>query len=185
MAWWWAGVVVLLGPYFHAMLTRCTLIMNASQLAFCLLFLLCMMRSWKTKQNKKTTLYTSMFSLLFTYFCLSLFLLLFVNHFSFVFCLICLPSANAFHPRVCRLQPLQPSGLQQPPAGRELRRLQQGNELMEGFGGGGRQRKRTGDGFRQNRAILKRRWHVKICDANQIRQFQNNIHSTIQMGITV
>lgn len=90
----------------------------------------------ENKKNKKT-LYTSMFSLLFTYFCLSLFLLLFVNHFSFVFCLICLPSANAFHPRVCRLQPLQPSGLQQPPAGRELRRLQQGNELMEGFGGGG------------------------------------------------
>lgn len=61
--------------------------------------------------------------------CLSLFLLLFVNHFSFVFCLICLPSANAFHPRVCGLQPLQPSGVQQPPAGRELRRFQQGNEL--------------------------------------------------------
>lgn len=140
MAWRRAGLLCLLGPYFHAMLTRCTLIMNTSQLAFCLLFLLCMMRSWKTKQNEKktTTLYTSMFSLLFTYFCLSLFLLLFVNHFSFVFCLICLPSANAFHPRVCRLQPLQPSGLQQPPAGRELRRLQQGNELMEGFGGGGR-----------------------------------------------
>ena len=57
-----------------------------------------------------------------------------VSHFSFVFCLICLPSANAFHPRVCGLQPLQPSGLQQPPAGRELRRLQQGNELMGGFG---------------------------------------------------
>lgn len=68
---------------------------------------------------------------LFTYFCLSLFLLLFVNHISFVFCLICLPSANAFHPRVCGLQPLQPSGVQQPPAGRELRRLQQGNELIE------------------------------------------------------
>lgn len=56
-----------------------------------------------------------------------------MSHFSFVFCLICLPSANAFHPRVCGLQPLQPSGLQQPPAGRELRRLQQGNELMEEF----------------------------------------------------
>ncbi len=51
-----------------------------------------------------------------------------------MFCLICLPSANAFHPRVCGLQPLQPSGLQQPPTGRELRRFQQGNELMEGFG---------------------------------------------------
>lgn len=54
-------------------------------------------------------------------------------HFSFVFCLICLPSANAFHPRVCGLQPLQPSGLQQPPTGRELRRLQQGNEYYEGI----------------------------------------------------
>lgn len=126
--------------------------MNASQLPLCLLFLLCMMRSWKTT---KKTLYTSMFSLLFIYFCLSLFLLLFVNHFSFVFCLICLPSANAFHPRVCRLQPLQPSGLQQPPAGRELRRLQQGNELMEGFGGGV-QWKRTRRGwFRQKMAVSK------------------------------
>ena len=71
---------------------------------------------------------------LFTYFCLSFFLL-FVSHFSSVFCLICLPSAIAFHPWVCGLQPLQPSGLQQPPAGRELRRLQQGNELMEGGNG--------------------------------------------------
>lgn len=88
----------------------------------------------ENKQAKQYTLYISMFSPLFTYFCLSVFLLLFVSHFSFVFCLICLPSANAFHPRVCGLQPLQPSGLQQPPAGRELRRLQQGNELMEGFG---------------------------------------------------
>lgn len=88
----------------------------------------------ENKQAKQYTLYIFTFSPLFTYFCLSLFLLLFVSHFSFVFCLICLPLANAFHPRVCGLQPLQSSGLQQPPAGRELRRLQQGNELMEGFG---------------------------------------------------
>lgn len=88
----------------------------------------------ENKQAEQYTFYISMFSPLFTYFCLSLFLLSFVSHFSFVFCLICLPSANAFHPRVCGLQPLQPSGLQQPPTGRELRRLQQGNELMEGFG---------------------------------------------------
>lgn len=88
--------------------------------------------SWKTnKQSNKHIFSCSPF----TYFCLSLFLLLFVSHFSFVFCLICLPSANAFHPRVCGLQSLQPSGLQQPPAGRELRRLQQGNELMEGISG--------------------------------------------------
>lgn len=91
-------------------------------------FLPCMIRS-----SKKNKLIFSCFPLLFTYLCLSLFLLLFVSHFSFVFCLICLPSANAFHPRVCGLQPLQPSGLQQPPTGRELRRLQQGNELMEGL----------------------------------------------------
>lgn len=144
--------VVLEGPDCHAIHTCCTLMMNASQLPFCLLFLLCMMRSWKTNKQQKNTLYTSMFSLFFIYFCLSLFLLLFVNHFSFVFCLICLPSANAFHPRVCRLQPLQPSGLQQPPAGRELRRLQQGNELMEGFGRGCSRRERGG-WFRQKRAV--------------------------------
>lgn len=88
----------------------------------------------ENKQAKQDT-YIFMFSPpLFTYLCLSLFLLLFVSHFSFVFCLICLPSANAFHPRVCGLQSLQPSGLQQSPPGRELRRLQQGNEMMVGFG---------------------------------------------------
>ncbi len=95
-------------------------------------FLPCMMTSWKT--NKQNNIHIFSCFPLFTYLCLSLFLLLFVSHFSFVFCLICLPSANAFHPRVCGLQPLQPSGLQQPPTGRELRRFQQGNELMEGFG---------------------------------------------------
>lgn len=93
------------------------------------------------KQTSKKRIYFHVFPL-FTYLCLSLFLLLFVSHFSFVFCLICLPSANAFHPRLCGLQPLQPSGLQQPPAGRELRRLQQGNELMEGFGEGEKKQKR-------------------------------------------
>lgn len=101
-------------------------------------FLPCMIRSWnkQTKTSAYIYIYIHVFScfpLLFTYLCLSLFLLLCVSHFSFVFCLICLPSANAFHPRVCGLQPLQPSGLQQPPTGRELRRLQQGNELMERF----------------------------------------------------
>lgn len=102
--------------------------------AFFFLFFACMTMSWKTNKKNNKHYILPCFSLLFTYFCLSLFLLLFVNHFSFVFCLICLPSANAFHPRVCGLQPLQPSGLQQPPTGRELRRLQQGNELMKGFG---------------------------------------------------
>lgn len=76
-----------------------------------------------------------------------------MSHFSFVFCLICLPSANAFHPRVCGLQPLQPSGLQQPPTGRELRRLQQGNELMEGFL---KRKDRRGDVCRLNGEGIKK-----------------------------
>lgn len=107
------------------------------------------MTSWKTNKQNSIHIF-SCFSPLFTYLCLSLFLLLFVSHFSFVFCLICLPSANAFHPRVCGLQPLQPSGLQQPPAGRELRRLQQGNELMEGFG----KKKQKGDGCRIRERVV-------------------------------
>lgn len=37
------------------------------------------------------------------------------------------PSANAHHPWVCGVQPIQPSGLQQLQAGREPRREQQGN----------------------------------------------------------
>lgn len=110
----------------------CAFIWNGGLLASCPFFALHEDMSWKTnKQSNKHIFSCSPF----TYFCLSLFLLLFVSHFSFVFCLICLPSANAFHPRVCGLQSLQPSGLQQPPAGRELRRLQQGNELMEGISG--------------------------------------------------
>lgn len=133
MAWRWAGLLCC----WVLISMQCLHFVHSLWMAASWPFAFCFSFAWwgHGKQNEKT-LYTSMFSLLFTYFCLSLFLLLFVNHFSFVFCLICLPSANAFHPRVCRLQPLQPSGLQQPPAGRELRRLQQGNELMEGFGGG-------------------------------------------------
>lgn len=124
----------------HAALTCCALTLNASLLAtsfFCPLHV-------EVIETTAHVFHSFLFLSFLLSFCLSLFLLLFVSHFSFVFCLICLPSANAFHPRVCGLQPLQPSGLQQPPAGRELRRLQQGNEWKKDFktglgnlGGGG------------------------------------------------
>lgn len=114
----------------HATITYCGLILNASLAAICFFAL-----HYDIMENRQAKQYTYIFMFpSFHYLCLSLFLLLFVSHFSFVFCLTCLPSANAFNPRVCGLQPLQPSGLQQPPAGRELRRLQQGNELIEEFG---------------------------------------------------
>ena len=53
---------------------------------------------------------------------------LFCGHFSSVFLVSFVSSsANAQHSRVCGIQPIQPSGLQQLQAGRELRRKQQGN----------------------------------------------------------
>lgn len=51
--------------------------------------------------------------------CLLSFLIRVLSHLS--------PSANAHHPWVCGVQPIQPSGLQQLQAGRKPRRKQQGN----------------------------------------------------------
>lgn len=48
-------------------------------------------------------------------------------HFSFVFLSHLFPSANAQHPRVCGIQSIQPSGLQQLQAGREPGHQQPGH----------------------------------------------------------
>lgn len=59
MAWWWAG---LLGPYFHAILTCCT-VMNACQPAFCFSF------AWwgHGKQTKKKNTYIIIHTHAYTY----------------------------------------------------------------------------------------------------------------------
>lgn len=89
-------------------------------------FLHVLSKSWtKTNtnpnQNKQKKARFVHFSFFFGPFlpCLLSFLIRVLSHLS--------PSANAHHPWVCGVQPIQPSGLQQLQAGRKPRRKQQGN----------------------------------------------------------
>lgn len=74
-----------------------------------------------TTKKKKARFVLFFFSFSFGPFlpCLLSFLIRVLSHLS--------PSANAHHPWVCGVQPIQPSGLQQLQAGRKPRRKQQGN----------------------------------------------------------
>lgn len=65
----------------------------------------------------------------FNFFVLGFFFSPSFSHFSFVFLSHLFPSANAQHYRVCGVQPIQPSGLQQLQTGREPKQQQSGNGM--------------------------------------------------------